>query len=194
MRKIHLLIVLALFVLTTGGKCKQQADKNREAAAFMEHARQQLKLVEVSTDGYSVTYPPDSLIFASIERTGCFGTCPIYKVNVYTSGVVVYRVTKYVPNQQPGWYKGIMEKGAMERLIEKAYEINIFSFSDRYPDAKTQVADLPSTITYINAKGQTKRIHNGNYQHPEELLIYERYFDELLSGTLWEKVEPVSPE
>ena len=127
--------------------------------------------------------PENDSLFASIERTPCYGRCPTYKISIYKSGYVIYEGIRFV--DRLGTYSTHISEKQIKAIISKAGEIGYFDLNEIYD---SPVTDLPSTITYLSVKGQKKTIKN-RVRGPETLKEYEKYFDALFEDAEWKKIE-----
>ena len=59
-------------------------------------------LLSLAVSGQAQTPPNDTKIM--LERWGCFGTCPVYKLSISGDGSVVYQGKAYVSSR--GVHKG----------------------------------------------------------------------------------------
>jgi hypothetical protein len=118
---------------------------------------------------------PDSL-FASIERTPCYGTCPTYRFKVYESGFAEYEGIRFVDSV--GTFTVQVPQLRLQQLKELLHEVNYFSFQDKYIDPF--ITDIPHTITIVQLDGRVKRVLNGHEGTPEGLVIFERFIDGLV--------------
>ena len=66
----------------------------------------------------------------SLQRTACFGECPIYKFEIYSSGDCIYYGEKFV--DKIGEYKFYLKKDDIDKIISKAKEINFKNMDDKY--------------------------------------------------------------
>ena len=105
----------------------------------------------------------------SLQRTACFGECPIYKFEIYSSGNCIYYGKKFV--EKIGQYKFQLKRNDIDIIISKAKEINFKKMDDKYTSS---IADLPTT--YIKIKNK-KVIDNSNA--PKELKDLEKLIDEI---------------
>ena len=128
--------------------------------------------------GTQVNTEDDSL-FASIERTPCYGTCPTYSINIYKSGYVIYEGIRFV--DRLGTYSSRISERKIQSIISKANEIGYFDMNEVYD---SPVTDLPSTITYLSVNGQKKRIKD-RVRGPERLKEYEKFFDSVFEDMVW---------
>lgn len=123
--------------------------------------------------------PGDSL-FASIEKTYCFGKCPVFSFHIYNSGYAVYTGTANV--NLMGRHTTRLTKEQMIYLIDKANEINYFELKDVYDNEG--ITDLPSTTTSIVINGERKSVKK-RYDFPRSIVIFETAFEELIKRLRW---------
>jgi hypothetical protein len=123
-------------------------------------------------------------VFARIQRTACFGRCPIYTLTVYESGYTEYHGEKWVDKE--GKFTTTISREKMQALRERANEIGYFSLNNEYDSP--YVTDLPSTITTLRHEEDFKTIVN-RYQGPEKLREFEEFFDELFAEVEWERID-----
>ncbi len=170
--------VLALIAATLSfGACKSKKETVKDTAST-EQSSEEITEAPVEMPPASYGDPNDSL-FASIERTPCFGTCPIYKMEIYDSGYTEYYGKRFVDNV--GRYYAIVDKDKLQAIKDRAIEIGYFDFKDEYP---SQIADFPSTITTVKIDGKRKRIFNKQHA-PMELNKFQSYIDTLYKDVKW---------
>lgn len=121
-------------------------------------------------------------VIASIERTACFGFCPVYKMEIYGDGTVHYIGTRNV--DRIGVFKGKASIDKIDSLIIKAKEIGFMNLKDEYDGS---VSDLPATHTSVMMDGKTKKIKS-RYGTPDELRGFNNYFDGLFKDVKLNKV------
>lgn len=83
----------------------------------------------------------------TLERTVCFGFCPIYQATVYADGRLVFTGERYT--QETGEHEKQMPDGTFERLVKIAEDHDFASFDARYPNEKGDncgpvATDMPS--------------------------------------------------
>jgi len=120
----------------------------------------------------------DGGIVITIERTGCFGTCPVYSAQIHADGTVVYVGKDNVKEIGERRFKISQER--IQELIKEFQRINYFSLKDRYEtDEKgMSVTDQPTTTTSICLDGKKKSVVN-YYYAPRELDALEDKIDSL---------------
>lgn len=121
----------------------------------------------------------------TLERTPCYGFCPVYKLTIQGNGNVVYEGEDFVKT------KGIMEisipKAKIDQLVEEFERVGYFSLNNYYTERT--ITDAPSVITSITVDGKTKTIehYHGDFDAPEELTELEDAIDEIVNSDQWIK-------
>lgn len=138
------------------------------------------------SDEYSVFQndSKDDSLFASIERGFCFGTCPVYKLYIYTNGNAVYEGIKNI--EMEGVFAAQLTPEQMNRLIASAKSIGYMEFENEYDDPN--VTDKPTTTTSIvidRTRKEVKRRH----RFPKEIVGFEKTFDEIVTEVVWKKTK-----
>lgn len=98
----------------------------------------------------------------TLERTPCFGTCPVYKLEIFADGKVVYEGKDFV--KRKGTVQGRITKAAVQQLVREFNRINYLRLDDEYisegPNCPEWWTDSPSAVTSINWKGRQKTIRH----------------------------------
>jgi hypothetical protein len=123
----------------------------------------------------------------TLERTPCFGACPVYKLTVHRSGQVEYEGKDHV--RQKGSRTGRISTEDFDKLAKKIGEINFFSLQDRYdgknPDGSgVTVTDLPTRKTSVTWGNRNKTVEN-YFRGPKGLKELEDLIDELTKSADW---------
>jgi hypothetical protein len=133
------------------------------------------RLVEIGwASSHMPSHPDLNDITIKLERTACFGTCPIYSVSIYGNGTIHYEGIRFVETNGTKTYEISTEK--IKELVSLVYETGYFSLDDRY---EIQVTDLPSAITTITIGNQTKSVYDYGGAGPEKLQNLEEKIDEI---------------
>ena len=157
---------LALRLLILLGACAPR----RSAAPPVEDA---------GADGAAIT----------LERTACFGDCPVYRISVSPGGSVSYEGKAHV--RQLGPASARIPEERVKSLLSELDRAGYFSFADRYAPAEAAcgryVTDSPSAISSIQLQGRAKRIEHdyGCGAAPRALAVLERRIDEVLGSAQW---------
>lgn len=122
----------------------------------------------------------------TLERTSCFGPCPVYMVTIDARGDVVYdgvtavRVTGRQTDRVP--------PARVVAILETAERIGFFDLNDRYSRAhdgtEVIVDDVPTTFVTITQHGRSKRVED-IVGAPEGLRNLERQIDEAAYTKRW---------
>ena len=119
--------------------------------------------------------------FISMERTACYGKCPVYKITIYGTGKAAYE-----------GQANVAKKGTFQKTISKKDVVNLFnafekaSFFDFNNEYTGQYSDLPPTyLTYQN-KNEIKKTIKDYWKAPDELKNLEKMVDEIANTEGWE--------
>lgn len=123
-------------------------------------------------------------VFASIHRSFCFGTCPVYTLTINNNGDAIYEGTQNVDLM--GTYSGKFTPAQMNALIESAKSIDYMNMEDTYDDPN--ITDLPSTTTSIVIDGKRKQVMRRK-GFPQEIKKFEETFDALAKDVKWTLVK-----
>lgn len=125
----------------------------------------------------------------SLERTPCFGTCPVYTIAVSPSGLVTFEGRAHV--KLLGTATGQIPRRRVGELLNELERAGYFRFAERYavsePTCGRYVTDLPTVITIASLKGRAKRIEHdhGCGGVPGALAVLEKRIDEVLGSSEW---------
>lgn len=125
---------------------------------------------------YVPLLPPDHSndVIVSLERTPCFGPCPVYSVTLFENGNVIYEGKQYVENI--GIYQYQIPVSDAKKIIDKFYEINYFSLNDKY---EINVTDHSTVITSFRNESYEKTVSNYADAGPSRLHELEIMLDDL---------------
>jgi len=124
-----------------------------------------------------------SFTMITLERTPCFGRCPVYKVSIYGDGTVRYDGKEYV--KVKGGQTRIISPEQVRQLRAEFEQASYFSFKENY-DTIT-FTDAPLAITSATIDGRTKRVRHylGDGTAPRELTVLEERIDEVSGAREW---------
>ena len=129
-----------------------------------------------------------------LERTPCFGTCPVYQVSLTKSGVVQYVGQHHV--KTAGAVVSQVPAARVDSLLNRLEAGGYFGFADAYvmdaPACGQYATDSPTVITTVTAKGRTKSIRHdyGCAGAPPALAQLERLIDDMAGTDRWTGREP----
>ena len=129
----------------------------------------------------------------TLERTICFGTCPIYKLTIFSDGRVRYEGKKYV--KKIGVAQGRISRRNLEELVLQFNNIYYFNLPESFTPGSKQcpqyATDMPSAITSLTWQGRSKRINHYHGCRGSSTLDYltklEEKIDQAVNVTKWTK-------
>ena len=168
----------------------------------MRHCTLPLVVLVVACSGRQGAESPDSVAtpapaaavdsavpVATLERTPCFGTCPVYQVSIFRNGAVRFVGTRHVTHQ--GVATDSISPGAVDSLAAELDAAGYFGFADDYvldaPACGLYATDSPTVTTSLTTKGRTKRVRHdyGCSGAPPELHRLEQRIDEVAGTSRW---------
>ena len=155
--------------------------------SFANIALSQYRRYELITDSYLSSV--DTAIF--LERTGCYGECPVYRLCVQCDGMVLFEGLEHT--KELGVHRGQITSRQFFALLDKLTSLEVFSFRDRYgrldPDCKSSGLDAPSATVLVKLGDQSKRISHyfgcRGFSHESDLFKIEHAIDEAANSTTW---------
>jgi putative hemolysin len=119
----------------------------------------------------------------TLERTACFGTCPIYTLVIYGDGTAVFNGTDFV--SQTGEYTTTIAIDDISHLVGEFVQAGYFDWNDAYTNR--EMTDMPTVITSIKVDGQYKQIEHyiGDISAPEALTALEDLIDATVNSSQW---------
>ena len=129
---------------------------------------------------------PENYLLAALEKTECYGQCPVFSFHIFADGRVRYHGKKYV--QQYGEFVANIDESTILKIKEKANQLGIMKLGDTFPSNKVMLNDLPMTITKFH-NGFTPKVMRNNYDAPKVLLEFERFLEKLIGEIQWVRKE-----
>ena len=86
-------------------------------------------------------------IIISLEKTACFGRCPVFKIIIYNNGEALYNGLKFV--KKVGEHDLKVSKREIYKILTKAKKIGFNNLKSEYSE---RITDLPTTYIMINNK------------------------------------------
>lgn len=133
--------------------------------------------VDKSSDEYAafVNISQDDSLFATIDRGWCFGTCPVYKVEIFNDGTVLYHGKSNV--EKEGDFIGQISSKKMKTLLDIAKRIKYSGFEAQYDN---NISDIPTCTTSIVIDGKRTKVQRRG-PGPEGLTAFEKTLDESIA-------------
>ncbi len=122
-------------------------------------------------------------LIISLERTPCYGTCPIYKMEVFSDGSAFFHGERFV--DKIGDFQFTVSKKTIDYILKRAEEIGFFEMEDIYTG---NITDLPKTITFIKSEKGEKKIID-YYNAPKILKEFESLVDGCIDYRRMKKLE-----
>jgi hypothetical protein len=127
----------------------------------------------------------------TLQRTVCFGPCPVYAVSVDASGLVQYDGTRCVAVY--GHQKSRVPQERLRKLMAAFQDIDFFSLQDVYRSDENYCApgvfDGTVIITTLRVNGTVKNVQDWHGCNAEvvaaRLDALERRMDDLLGTAQW---------
>ncbi len=129
----------------------------------------------------------------SLERTGCFGSCPSYVVSLYEDGLVKFEGRDFVARK--GVFTKRVLRSAVARVFARAESIRFWELQDKYAVAeevkqggetivRLPPTDLPTRYVTVRTATKTKRIED-YWGAPPELHELEKLIDTTADVSAW---------
>jgi hypothetical protein len=124
----------------------------------------------------------------TLQRTACFGTCPIYSVQIFADGRVLYDGAQFV--QITGKRESSISPEAVQQLVRDFLAIDYFHLKDAYetyrnPDgSETHITDLSTTYTSLRLGNREKSVKDYAFA-PDRLVRLEWEIDRVAGTHQW---------
>jgi len=121
----------------------------------------------------------------ALERTPCFGACPVYKVTLKPDGTVIYEGKRFV--DKIGRFEGKIIPEDFANLAQVTNSLGFWKLQDKYT---APITDMPSALVTIKQGEKSKTTDNYASRGPAELWAIEQLIDKVVEGVPeWKKVE-----
>lgn len=124
-------------------------------------------------------------VLATLERTACFGTCPVYRVTVYSDGRVEWEGREFVKVR--GKAAGRLDAAGLRKLREAFAAARYFDLRGEF-DCR-EVTDNPSANTSFSDGTRSRAIrHYYGCSSPAgaaALTTLESRIDEIVGSARW---------
>ena len=126
--------------------------------------------------------PPEELII-SLEKTPCLGTCEVYKLEIFSSGLTKF--SGLSNHRMIGNYTGYIKPEELNKIIMQFRNNNFFDFKDQYTG---KMKDLPTTYLYFKDQSREKTIQD-YFDAPKQLKELEQVVENLIPILQWKKAD-----
>jgi uncharacterized protein DUF6438 len=119
----------------------------------------------------------------SLERTACYGRCPIYKVTVLRDGTVLWEGERFVKTVGKATAK--LPPAALAQLADAFKTADFFALHDKYESY--DVTDHPSAVTTFDdgKRKKTVRHYHGDRSAPKAVYELEDAVDRIVGTAKW---------
>ncbi|MEY4928096.1 MAG: hypothetical protein RI894_2532 [Bacteroidota bacterium] len=118
----------------------------------------------------------------TIERTGCFGKCPVYRAVIMSNGTATYEGTRDVVRK--GKHTATLTCKAFNSLLKQAADMKFLELADKYPADGRAIADLPAlNISFSDGKSVKKVV--GKQGAPPTYYEFGKAIDAVLNAATW---------
>jgi hypothetical protein len=137
------------------------------------------------TDSTSIDQPhppdtvPGAMAIATLERTGCYGECPVYRLTVSNDGSVVYVGTRWVKVTGRQVYK--LSEAQLSEL-QAAFERSGFLQMRDYDHVESTDDDWAHVSLRHGAVFKRVRHYHGDAAAPAALSVLEDEFDRIVDS------------
>ncbi len=174
------ILILLLLSTTTMACSKKKVGKITATKIEKESISNPSKSVVEPKKEIALPIEKEVKLIAKINRTSCYGKCPVFTIELYDNGMVKYNGIAFVDKK--GAFIATANSEFMAKIQSKALSINYLSFENKYPIAPVVIADLPTTTTFIRIGEEGKQVSD-NFDAPRDLIDFENWlihqFDKL---------------
>ena len=124
---------------------------------------------DLCDNSFQLSSEKDKEVIISLQRTACFGTCPIYFFRISSDMSGVYHGKNFV--EKIGEIEFTLSEEEINSILQKANEINYCQLEDEYFE---RISDLPRTYIQIFDKKVLDY-----YGAPKELKELEKLIDKI---------------
>ncbi len=117
-----------------------------------------------------------------LRRTGCYGTCPIYKFTLDSKGKAQFEGERFT--EKLGSWEKQFEEVELRPLWDLVKGQDWSQYEDEYP---SNVSDLPATVLSIQVKKKVKTIYIEG-EHPKSLDDVSAILIKLAESPGWENL------
>lgn len=125
----------------------------------------------------------DIKLLFELETTSCYGTCPVYHLQIYSNGAAILNGKEHL--DKIGNFKSNIGKEKLNELVTSFENISFFELKDAY---QSKFLDLPTKYISYHKNGESKKIMA--YDNiPKDLTNLITDLKKLVDTLEWEKVD-----
>lgn len=118
----------------------------------------------------------------TLQKTDCFGTCPVYTIQIDGSGQAKLEGQKFF--DKIGTYQKQLSKEETHQLFTAFANADFWSFKDEYT---APVTDMPTTYVTFENHGKRKKITD-YFEAPQKLKDLEALVEAIAGSGNWDKL------
>jgi hypothetical protein len=124
----------------------------------------------------------------TLRSTACFGTCPVYSLEIFENGLIRYVGTRFV--QVTGEHRAVISQDAVENLVSHFLQAGYLAMEDHcqtYKDSQgrvMQISDLPTIYSSLRFGKQKKTVSDYAFA-PKALGELELEVDRVANSHQW---------
>ncbi len=107
--------------------------------------------------------PLDKTELIYYGKTSCYGSCPVYFVQFFSDGSIIYNGIKHV--EKIGQIKSKVNTNQLFEMIHTLDQKQFFKLAESYPLNGQHISELPNTIIRVNNREMIHTVNN-NYDAP----------------------------
>ena len=120
----------------------------------------------------------------TLERTACYGRCPVYEVTVDDTGRVTYNGHQYV--RVSGRRTAMIDRAAVAKLVADIERAGFFELKNSY---EAMVTDNPTVFVTVEIGDRKKRVRD-YVAGPRVLRELQREIDRVTNSRRWVSLDP----
>lgn len=129
----------------------------------------------------SNVFEPDATDRLILQRTGCYGTCPIYEVVLFGNGIISYDGKQYT--ERTGKFIGELDSEITFSLFNKAAKMSWGEYPKEFP---MDNVDFPQFFIGMQTE-KIDRTIKANSKAAPELILLSLEIDKVLQGVSWKE-------
>jgi len=175
-RFVAILLLSATSCVSSG-----DASEAQKANGSRSHYAESVSMWTGDIEAQWAAIPFDRL---GLEGSGCYGSCPEYRVQLFRGGQATYEGDRFAPRQ--GAYVGAVTLYDYGLLSALARRVGLLEMSDRYSAQWTD--DETITFELTGAHGD-KVISDYGRQGPPELQAFRALFESVVDRIRWKPTD-----
>jgi hypothetical protein len=158
--------------------CSWKAGRPCSTLDTMSFILRSAAIFALTTLSFSQTSAMPKDFSITLERIGCLGSCPDYKVTIRADGSVVYEGRYYVKVE--GIRKAVISLSDVQKLVEKLRTRDFFNWEEK----KEVCVDYPEVDITVNPNRRRKRVIEG-CNKPGQVLTLAEEIDRISGSKRW---------